>query len=403
MRYRPINKGLVRLFTASFILAALFSAGLPSPARAQTQVIKPSILYQFAESLTVQARIQSDQPVQEVAVLFGSDGEPHLPPGTAKLAPDGTFSYTYDLTNRSLRAFANVNYRFRVTFQDGQVYTSPNFSFLYADNRFAWQVLDEAPFRIHWYAGSLEIAQVVADVAHSGLERIQSLLTTPSLQDRIDIYVYNSAREMQTALDPTGQVGIAGHADPDLGVMIVALPPGPDQRALMEQRVPHELMHVLLYRKVGPEYAKIPLWLNEGLASAAELYPNPDYQVLLENAHEKNSLLSMGSLCQAFPRDASGALLAYAQSASFTRYLFQTYGASGINDLIQNYADGMECGRGVDTALGKSLTQLERMWRQSTFTENLSVIAFTNLLPWLVLMLAALGAPFLATIGKIRS
>jgi hypothetical protein len=218
----------------------------------------------------------------------------------------------------------------------------------------------------------------------------------------VDIYIYPNAAEMKATLDLSGVNWVAGHADPDLGVMAVALPAGPEQRLLMDQRIPHELMHILTYQSMGQTYANLPVWLSEGLASIAELYPNPDYQVLLNNAQKKDSLLAMSSLCQAFPRDASSALLAYAQSASFTRYLYNKFGISGFQALLDRYADGLDCGRAVESALRHSLVQLERQWRQETFAENVSLKALNNLLPWFVLLLAALAAPLSLTLGRLR-
>jgi len=153
------------------------------------------------------------------------------------------------------------------------------------------------------------------------------LLPVPS---GLDIYIYADSRTLQSALSPNSESWVAGHAEPDLGVIVVALPPGPDQRLLIQQRIPHELMHVLLYQSTDPGYANLPIWLSEGLASLVELYPNSDYQVLLENAVEKDSLIPMAALCPSFPRQASSALLSYAQAASFTRFLHNSYGTNRL-------------------------------------------------------------------------
>jgi hypothetical protein len=198
---------------------------------------------------------------------------------------------------------------------------------------------------------------------------------------------------MKEALRPSSEAWVAGHADPDLGVVLVALPPGPDQRLLIERRIPHELAHVALYQAARLGYQNLPVWLNEGIASLAELYPNPDYRIVLEDALERNSLLSMDSLCQTFPRDVSNALLAYAQAASFTGYLRDTYGISGLQKLVETYANGLDCERGAKVALGMDLTQLERQWQRDALAQNVSLTVFIKLLPWLVLVVAVLAVP----------
>jgi hypothetical protein len=255
---------------------------------------------------------------------------------------------------------------------------------------------------VHWYEGDIAFGQNILDVAQAGLTKGAGLLPSGKLNEGLDIYVYRNAQDMQAGLVQSNESWIAGHADPDLDVILVSVSAGPDQNLVIEQRVPHELMHVLLYHSAYPGYGNLPAWLTEGLASSAELYPNPDYQVLTSNAYEQKRLLPMVSLCQTFPRDASGTLLAYAEAVSFTRYLQRTYGASGVEKLVHSYADGLSCERGFEAAIGRPLIQAERQWRQDAFGENAGLTALTNFLPWLALLGAALFIPLLAGLLQIR-
>jgi hypothetical protein len=390
------NPSTVWMLTTIRILFSLLLLGLfypPQPAYAATRLLDSHVNYVFGQQITFQARFESTIPIRQVVVLFSAQGDPHTESGVATLQADGEAVFKFDLENYTLRPFSKVQYRYRLELEQGEPYLSDFLSFDYIDNRFDWQKLDDAPFRVHWYVGDVTFAQNTLDVAQQGLLRSQNLLPIELKQSMIDIYVYNNATDLQDALETEGETWIAGHADPSLGVMVVALPSGPDQRLTMAQRIPHELMHILLYEAMGDSYQNLPTWLNEGLASSAELYPNPDYQVLLQNAYQKNSLLSLDTLCETFPRDVSNALLAYAQAASFTNYLHQRFGKSGILALVQNYSNGLSCERGVEAALGKSMAQLERQWRQDTFSENGFSTALGNMLPWLVLLVLILGVP----------
>lgn len=390
---------------ALLIATLLFFSSQPVLGMAQSQVTGATVEYTFGGEVIFKARLASDVPVQEVLLFFKSPGDTSTEVVPANLQPqgEGTYeiSYVYDQRNQPLRAFSEVSYRYQVKDQQGQEYLTPTFSFYYEDNRFGWKTLEEAPFRVHWYQGQADFGQKVLDVAHSGLEHVQSLLALPD-PGLIDIYVYNSSQDLQVTLGDTTQNWVAGHADPDLGVVVVALPESPDQRLLMEQRIPHELMHILLFQSTGAAYKNLPTWLSEGLAAISELYPNPDYQILLNDAYTRENLLPFSALCGVFPRDASGALLAYAESASLTRFLYRTYGTSGLEKLVSAYGDGLDCQRGAEAALGKDLNRLEREWRQDHFAEDPYQMAFTNLLPWVALMITALAAPFAVTIGKLR-
>lgn len=391
------------------IITALTILTLAAPVRAQeetegeqdttgVQVISPDHTYTFGEEVRFTARIASSLPVQEVAVLVKVEGQADTTLLPAEIDEEGEVVAHFDLSRRPLRAFAVVSYQFIVTFENGFVHTSLPESFSYEDNRFPWRMLQNGPFILHWYAGDLAFAQEALDVAQAGLDRAQGLLPLDP-PEQINIYVYNSALEMQAALLLSGQHWVAGHAHP--GLILVSLPPGLEQHLEMERQIPHELMHVLLFQEFGPAYSKLPVWLNEGLASLAELYPNPDYHVLLDGAYQKGSLLPLASLCQNFPKD-SAAHLAYAQSASFTRYLYNQYGTPGLQELLAQYAAGLDCERGPERALGSGLSRLENQWRRDTFAENLWQSALEDLLPWLVIMLAILAAPLISTVVKMR-
>ncbi len=383
-------------------------AGIPGlSAMAQAQVDQVEVAYTFGQSLVFQATIISAVPVDRVYVLFREEGDPETQVGEAEIvsqtASGYRLRYTYDLASRPLRAFASIDYRFRANFQGGEIFTSQDYHFYYEDNRYAWQTLEDDQFQVHWAdQGGLDFGADILEVARTGLKRIQSLITAPP-SGQIDIYAYPSTSELQETLALAGLDWVAGHADPDLGVMVVSLPNRPEKRLLMEQRVPHELMHIMLYQALGPGYNNLPTWLNEGLASVAELYPNPDYQIMLEDAYQKDAILSIGSLCQPFPRDAYSANLAYAEAASFTRYLQQQFGSSGLEKLTQGYADGLDCERGVELGLGQSLLKLERDWRLAVFAENPNQAALGSLMPWLSLLVLILLAPLGLAIGRLRS
>jgi hypothetical protein len=400
-RRKPVP--LIHIFRAAIFFMVLFAMARPAySVRADVGLSNPTVEYKFRESLHFRANVKTNQPIREVLVLFGAQGDPHIVSGAADLSPDGEINLDYDLSNNQLRPFSTIQYRYRVIFQDGTVSTSPYFEFKYQDNRFQWQVLEDQLFRVHWYEGDAALAQRILDVAQEGLPKAQSLVNIPSPVGKIDIFVYANAKELQPVLDPGEVQDVAGHAIPDLNVMLVALPTGPEQPTLIEQRIPHELMHVLIYQFVGPTYANLPAWLNEGLSSDTELSPNPDYEILLEDAFQQGNLLSMSSLCATFPRDASGALLAYAQSASFTRYLHNSFGTSGLTDLLISYANGMDCEHGAESALGSGLPQIERQWRQAVFGEDTNLLALQNLIPWFTISLVIMIGPLSMILIRLR-
>lgn len=240
------------------------------------------------------------------------------------------------------------------------------------------------------------------NIAQAGLKRAQEIMPAVLAPATVNLYIYDDVKQMQEALANSTQNWAAGHADPHQSVILASLPPGPEQQLEMERQIPHELMHVMLYDTDANAYAHLPAWYNEGLASMAELYPNPDYQVLLQSAFETGSLLPIASLCQSFPTDASNALLAYAEAASFTRFISDRYGTTGLLNLMANYADGVDCQRGVEAALDIDMNRLEGIWLQDTFAENVWRKALENLLPWLILLVIVLAGPIALAVSMLR-
>lgn len=270
-----------------------------------------------------------------------------------------------------------------------------------ADDPFNWQTLESGPLKVHWYQGDAAFGQAALETAQAGLESIARLVS-PNLEQPIEIYIYASTADLQAAAVSGNESWIAGHADPALGVVNVVVTPGAEQRITMEQRIPHELMHVMLYRNIGPGYQNVPLWLREGMATLAEIYPNADYDRVLSDAVTNNKLIPLNDLCQSFPTDAGQAFLAYAESRSFTDHLYHTYGSTGLQNLVRFYADGVDCERGTERAFGVSLSSLENQWRSSALGQNAFLSTLQNISPYLVLLCLVLIIPLIGVVSSLR-
>jgi hypothetical protein len=266
---------------------------------------------------------------------------------------------------------------------------------------FHWQTLESGMLKVHWYEGDLNFGQDALETAQMGLESISKLLPS-RLEQPIEIFIYSNTDDLQSELIPGGESWVAGHADPALGVVKVVIQPGSEQGITMEQRIPHELMHVMLYRHIGVGYQNIPAWLREGIATRAELYPNPDYDTVLADAVSADRLISLKNLCNSFPADPGQAFLAYAESRSFTNYLYGSYGSTGLLNLAESYADGLDCERGTEAALGIPLSNLESQWRSSVLGQNASLTILQNISPYLVLLCLVLVIPMVGIVRTLR-
>lgn len=380
--------GLVALL---FGLATLLGASQQVRAQSGVAVNSVKVGHSFGEEIRFSVQVVSSDPIKEVQLLFRDVNEENTRVLLMSEA-DGLFVYTYAADQNLLRPFAKLSLWVQVTLENGETFTSQKYSYIYSDNRFVWQTREDGNLRVHWSEGEESFGQAALDSTRNGLVNIQQLFPADDSQP-IDIYIYASPSDLQNALFMGGQEWVAGHAGPAQGIVFVSVAPGTQEKIIMQQQIPHELAHVLLYRYVGENYNLLPIWLLEGIASLAELYPNPDYQLALERAVEKNTLMPISALCVPFSRDASQAFLSYAEAASFTRYLHTNYGISKLDLLIHTYADGISCEAGALQVYGQSLAYLDARWQESALGANLLGVALRATAPYLIILAIILAYP----------
>jgi hypothetical protein len=290
---------------------------------------------------------------------------------------------------------------FEVERGNEKIFQSTIYFLRYQDDDFDWQTLESDTLRVHWYNGDANFGQTALSAGRTGLDSVQTLMPL-DLARPIEVFIYTNADDFRLTLNPSGEAWVAGHADPALGVVKVLIERGAEQSILMEQRIPHEIMHVMLYRRVGAGYHNIPAWLREGMATLAETYPNPDHEHVLSDAVATDTLIPLKDLCTSFPAPAGEAFLAYAESRSFTDYLHNAYGSSGLLSLAAYYADGVACEQGTERAFGVSLSKLELEWRESALGQKTLGLALRNTMPYLVLLCLVLLVPLIGSLSVIR-
>ncbi len=316
---------------------------------------------------------------------------------------NGQGSYERDLTQAHFPAYAEITYWWEYEAAPGQQHKLRETTFLYQDNRYRWQTLENGKIVVNWVAGDTNLMVTALDIAQSARGDIQSALQTTG-GDVVRLYIYPSQSDLRSALRLTGYEWLGGVAYSDIGVILLNIPPTEGAVVKMRRDIPHELTHKALYDLVGaPGYNAQPIWLREGLASYFEQSPDASYALALEEARQANRLIPMSELCRAFPTARDDIILAYAQSQSFIQYLQRTYGWTRIRMLIAAYANGMDCSVGATEALGSDLAMLEREWRvwlehkgepaQTPQQRWASVVVLLrDIAPWMLLT-ALIGLP----------
>lgn len=385
----------------TFMLVAAFTKPYQASGQAGIVVENPNVIVAFGQSITFTANIKSTLPIQQASLLFREVNEEITRVETLQIGENGLVSFTYDATQNAFAPFSWVVFWFQATLSDGATYTSDPIQFQYYDDRFPWRQTKQVNVTINWYAGDDAFGAAALDAAGAGILAMRDFIPI-SFDEPIDIYIYSNVTDLQNTLLLGGNEWVGAHAHPDLGVVLVAIPPSSTQFVEMETKIPHELAHVMLYRALGENYQRQPAWLIEGIASMVELYPNPDYARAMQIASDNDTLIPFIDLCASFPVDAGSAYLAYAQSQSFVTYIRDSFGTSGLSRLMSAYSEGFNCELGATQALGVPLSQLDIRWRETVLGQNVAGVAARNLLPFLLLMALVLVVPLWSAIDLLR-
>lgn len=356
--------------------------------------------YQFGEHITFTAKLASPVQVQKASIFIFDSAQviTHVQPVT--FDENGVSVFRFDARQNSIRPFTTILWRYELTLADGSKVQSATSALRYDDDRFTWQTLEAGALRVHWYEGDEQFGVAALNAAQSGVQNIR-LFFTPDLSLPVDVFIYSNESDLRGALYGA-ETWAAGHADSAAGVVTVTIEPGADQTLLMEQFIPHELMHVLLHRQVGAGYGNLPAWLREGMSMLVEVYPNPDYDSVLKDAAARDALIPIRDLCASFSPRIDSAFLAYAESRSFTNYLRGLYGADGLLTLASVYANGVDCERGPERAFGVPLAKLERDWRVTALGQTSGASMLGNLAPYLVLLCLVVLFPLIGVVGPLK-
>jgi hypothetical protein len=329
-------------------------------------VLHSEVHHSFAQHVTFSLAAKSDSDIVQVYLFYRSTGDEHAVSVQVEIdpAPEIDVSYVHDAGADPLPPFADIRFWWQIEDAAGdQEITEPQ-QFAYTDNRFEWHELRAETITIKWIQdqGDPAFGQAALDVAQATVQELASDLQTPPPPETT-VYIYDSQYNLDGAMVLAGRDWVGGQAHPELGVVVVAIPPEQGYRSLMMRDIPHELTHLVVYEAVTPlGYPYVPEWLDEGLATASERQPTPEYATALEGARNAGHLIPLEELCVPFAPDAQRARLAYAESASLVRFIRERYGADGIRALLQAYADGASCTSGVREALGTSFSGLEAAW-----------------------------------------
>ena len=332
------------------------ASSIPADLSAQVE-IRSAITFQLDAPWT-------GPPPSRVSVLFG------LPDGVVTRrgrAPfevdDGRLTASHRWRPRgTLLPGAEIEYRFEVRDADGKAQTESS-TVTYIDLDLPWQTQSEGLVDIWWYAGGDSLATDAANGIRRGLDALEAQFDL-ALQRRTRLVLYADGERMRADLGRGTRPWVGGVAAARFNLIVLYASEFEWGRSTLPSTIAHELTHIAIEHAVGEPPRNIPTWLHEGVATVVEssVAERFSYDDIVDGAFAADRLISLRGLTGSFPVRSGGALLAYAQSNSFVRFIIDRWGGSSITQILDAYRDGALPDRALQQTVGLDLAALEAQW-----------------------------------------
>lgn len=368
----------------------LFLALLPGMGRAQP-VVDGVVMaawseYGLAWHFTLVA--QSEVRIEQAHLFAAAPGLPFT--YTDRLSVQDTavdLVYTLPLDTIRPAPFTLVTYWWELETGSGERIILPTATFSYEDNRFTWHYETAGALQVAWTGSPTGFpAAAVLALARESQESLSQIIPV-TLPESLTLYVYPSSSDLRSALRLAGRDWQAGHAGPDLGVLLLVAVNPRTAEADLAQAIPQAMGRLFLYQAAAEQYETLPRWLKEGVAGVVP-GANGGAKEVVQRAAANQSLLSLADLCATWPADLSQTQLAAAQSMTLAHWLQQQFGNLALNRLVHAYRNGQSCADGLSYITNMPLETVNQQWQGHLSQQNRWLTAVQQNGLWILLLLA---------------
>jgi hypothetical protein len=318
---------------------------------------------QFSKSIVFRLQLEAQNRIDDITLYYRRPGEGLTVkvPITVEPGQKG-FSHTWELQPGELPVGSRIEYEWRILDAARNELWAPPTTFNYADDRFAWEAIEDGNTILYWYDSDEGEARRLLGYATKSLARLQSEMGV-TLDQPVRIYVYRSKSDMSLALPRTSEA--YDERILTLGVVVdeaTLLLLGP--RGDAEGTIAHELSHIVVGLATDNPYGPLPRWLDEGLAMYAEGGLPAGNRRALERAIQGDQLISVRSL-SGHTGDPGQVDLFYGEVHSLVEYLLQRHGKDKMAQLLDAFGEGITQEEALQRVYGLSLDDLDAQWRMS--------------------------------------
>jgi hypothetical protein len=366
---------LVLLLTAAPLAPALAQEtettveNAAPPAIPGLAIARDEATAQFPDGITFSLEAETTDPIANVELLYNVPGLetysvelPTFEVGVTALA----IEQAVDLRSGDLPPGVDIQYRWRITEENGDIIETPEQTVPWLDDRYDWTPLSGEHVTVYTYDGNAAFQQEILDSAERTVESLSEAYgVTPD--EPIRVWSYSNKDDLYGALAPNSEPWIAGAAYPGLHLIMAILPSGDSDE--LARVVPHEISHQVLHQATRNAFSSPPQWLDEGLATFWQESGRDRFYAHGLRLAAEGTIPPLRTLNGNFPYDPEGAMDAYALSLTAVIYILDTWGDEGMAKLIATFPEGITYEDAIQQGLGISFDELDRQWREDLIAD----------------------------------
>ena len=333
----------------------------PSPQSSgeSIRVISTSHTIEFPDEVVFRLEAESDSQITEVKLFYQLGSQKvriyGYPSFTRSNRVNADFKIKTSGSNY-IPSGADIEYYYVIRDADGNTFETERFSLEYKDPSYDWQTFRQDGLVVLWHnRPESEVIEVARDV-NERLVAVRELLGLENTKP-MKAVILNNSREASRSFPLVSEAASRGHlyggfAFGELDVFVLV--------GLNRDGMIHEMTHLLIDEAIDSPLARIPAWLNEGLAMYFES-GSGGREATVSRAASRGDLLPLRSM-GAVPGIPSDVRLFYAQAWSLVDYMMTSRGQESMTALLGAINSGRSIEAAVLVTYGTSLEGLEREW-----------------------------------------
>ena len=359
-----MNTILLGFLAAALSFVALGAGGenqIDAVPDSRVQIVESSHRIEFPDRIVINLSAEGSADVRSVRLFY-------------TVGPANARVYTYPKSFRNTGPMSaefvirtdrggfipqgvDIEYYYVFTDPEGLETESDRFSFPYLDPRYNWKRREYDDFTLIWHDRSDRAVRSVGGSVSVRMAAVKRLLGLDGDYDFKAVLI-NDRAEASRSFPPVSQTSqdvslYAGFALGDYGTFVLA--------GLNQDGMVHELTHLMVDEAVNTRLARVPAWLNEGIA----MYFEPSgsrRESELAWAAGRGDLLRLRHM-RTVPGRPDDVRLFYAQSASVVRFMADRFGEDRLANLFSAIGDGQSAEQAIATTYGMTVDQLDAAWR----------------------------------------